>query len=118
MGSLLPLEMAAFYPNLDLLVLPSLNSTESFGLVQIEAMMNGIPVVASDLPGVRQPIIRHKFGKIFPRGNSIALAGAVLELLENPIKGTNNQQEIKEIYSPDSVADAYEKLVLEIQNSF
>jgi glycosyltransferase involved in cell wall biosynthesis len=117
LGSLTPNEMAAFYPNLDVLVLPSLNSTESFGLVQIEAMMNGIPVVASDLPGVRQPILRHRFGKIFPCGNSIALADSVIELLSNPIKGKINQQEIKDIYSPNSVAEAYEKLVQEIQNS-
>jgi glycosyltransferase involved in cell wall biosynthesis len=49
-------EMAKFYPNLDVLVLPSLNSTEAFGLVQIEAMMNRVPSVASNLPGVRQPV--------------------------------------------------------------
>ena len=36
-------EMAAFYPNLDVITVPSLNSTESFGLVQIEAMMNKVP---------------------------------------------------------------------------
>ena len=47
LGSLNPEQMAAFFPNLDVLVLPSLNSTEAFGLVQIEAMMNGIPCVAS-----------------------------------------------------------------------
>jgi glycosyltransferase involved in cell wall biosynthesis len=117
LGSLSPDQMAAFYPNLDVLVLPSLNSTESFGLVQIEAMMNGIPVVTSDLPGVRQPILRHQFGKIFPPGNSTALAESVIELLDHPIKGKVNQQEIKDTYSPDAVAEAYEELVLEIQNS-
>ncbi len=54
LGLLNPDSMAAFYPNLDLLTIPSLNSTEAFGLVQIEAMMNGKPSIASDLPGVRQ----------------------------------------------------------------
>lgn len=53
-GELQPVQIAACYPNLDVLVLPSLNSTEAFGLVQIEAMMNGVPCVASNLPEVRQ----------------------------------------------------------------
>jgi len=117
LGSLTPEIMAAFYPNLDLLVLPSLNSTESFGLVQIEAMMNGIPVVASDLPGVRQPVIQHNFGKIFQKGNSSALAEAVLELLSKNMKGKIDSQEIKRIYSPDSIASSYENLVDEIKSN-
>ncbi len=116
-GSLSPEEMSAYYPNLDLLVLPSLNSTESFGLVQIEAMMNGIPVVASDLPGVRQPILRYEFGKIFQRGNPAALAGAVMEVLGKKIKGTNDPQELYAAYSPNSVAQAYENLANEIKKS-
>ena len=116
-GSLSPEEMSAYYPNLDLLVLPSLNSTESFGLVQIEAMMNGIPVVASDLPGVRQPILCHKFGKIFPIGNSTALAEAVIEVLGKNLKGKNDPSELITVYSPDSVAQAYEDLALEIKKS-
>ncbi len=39
LGVLDPVQMAAFYPNLDVLTVPSLNSTESFGLVQVEAML-------------------------------------------------------------------------------
>ena len=100
LGLLNPEQIAAFYPNLDILVLPSINSTESFGLVQIEAMINGIPVVASDLPGVRQPVKIHQFGKIFPVGDSNALASALIDLLEHPIKGKIDSQKIKQQYSP------------------
>ena len=117
LGLLNPEQMAAFYPNLDVLVLPSLNSTESFGLVQIEAMMNGIPVVASDLPGVRQPIKMHNFGKIFPAGDSIALTSAIIDLLEHPIKGKINSLAIKRYYSPNLIAATYENLVDEIRGS-
>jgi glycosyltransferase involved in cell wall biosynthesis len=39
--------------NSDLLILPSINTNEAFGLVLIEALACGVPVVASDLPGVR-----------------------------------------------------------------
>ena len=43
-------------PRSTVLLVTSVNSTESFGLVQVEAMLCGTPVVASDLPGVRQPV--------------------------------------------------------------
>lgn len=115
LGSKSPDEVAEFFKNLDLLVVPSINSTESFGLVQIEAMMNGVRCVTSDLPGVRQPVLNHKMGAIFPIGDSQALAKSVIEQLGNPA-GKKVESDEFSIYSPDSVAEAYEKLFLEINN--
>ena len=43
LGTLDQQQMAPFYANCDLIVLPSLNSTESFGMVQIEGMLHGVP---------------------------------------------------------------------------
>ena len=113
-GSLEPRQMAAFYPNLDVLVLPSLNSTEAFGLVQIEAMMNGVPCVTSNLPGVRQPVRTHDMGRIFDIGDSKALANAVIDVLEKQVQKNKNQNSF-ERYSPDSIALEYEKLFATIQ---
>lgn len=42
-----------FYNYCDVFVLPSINQGEAFGLVLLEAMASGKPVVASNLPGVR-----------------------------------------------------------------
>ena len=84
LGVLNPTAMAAFYPNLDVLVVPSLNSTEAFGLVQIEAMMNGVACVASNLPGVRQPIQTTGMGIVAPIGDSNALAESIITILDNP----------------------------------
>ncbi|MET0663269.1 MAG: glycosyltransferase [Ilumatobacteraceae bacterium] len=42
-----------FYRSIDVFVLPSVDSFEAFGIVQAEALMHGVPVIASDLPGVR-----------------------------------------------------------------
>lgn len=114
LGSISDAEMPAFYANLDVLVLPSLNSTESFGIVQVEAMMNGVPATASDLPGVRQPVLMHDMGKNFPAGDSAALAENILEILKHRSDFVRDPQPIKETYSPDAVAGAYEKLFLEI----
>jgi glycosyltransferase involved in cell wall biosynthesis len=109
-GELNPDEMAAFYPGLDALVLPSLNSTEAFGLVQIEAMMNGVPCVASNLPGVRQPVKLHGMGRVNPIGDAQALAASLIEILQEPEKFRGDPKTIAQTYLPEAVAVEYEKL--------
>ncbi len=115
LGNLDPADMARFYPNLDALVLPSLNSTEAFGLVQIEAMLNGTPCVASNLPGVRQPVLNHQMGKIIPIGDSNALANSLLEIFANRSAFIRDPEPIRQTYVPDNIAIEYEKLFSEIQ---
>jgi len=110
LGVLSPQEMAAFYPNLDVLVVPSLNSTEAFGLVQIEAMMHGVPCVASALPGVRQPVLMHGMGQVIPIGDSQALAQALLEILANRDRYRSDRAALTRTYDPDRIAGAYEAL--------
>jgi glycosyltransferase involved in cell wall biosynthesis len=110
LGLLDPEQMVAFYQAIDMLVLPSINSTESFGLVQIEAMMNGKPVIASDLPGVRQPVLRHAMGEIIPIGNSGELAKSIEKILQNPASYHVEPELLARMYSPESVAEVYEKL--------
>jgi len=110
LGNLDPIEMAAFYPNLNVLTVPSLNSTEAFGLVQIEAMMNGVPSVPSALPGVRQPVSMHGMGRVAKIGDSADLAEAILEIMNEPDKFRGDIESIKKSYDPDSIAVEYEKL--------
>ena len=110
LGNLSPLELATVYPNLDVITVPSLNSTEAFGLVQIEAMMNGVPSVPSALPGVRQPVLMHGMGRVAEIGNSVSLARAILEVLGDADKLKGNPSEIARQYDPDTIAAEYEKL--------
>ena len=110
LGNLDPIQMSAFYPNLDVLTVPSLNSTEAFGLVQIEAMMNGVPSVPSALPGVRRPVQMHNMGVVSEIGNAESLANTILEVLDNREKYRGDIPAIKKAYDPDSVAQEYEKL--------
>jgi glycosyltransferase involved in cell wall biosynthesis len=110
LGNLNPEQMAAYYPNLDVLVVSSLNSTEAFGLVQIEAMLNNVPCVASALPGVRRPVQMTGMGLVTPIGDSNALAAAIVQILADPQKYRRDPAEIARAYDPDSVAAEYEKL--------
>ncbi len=110
LGNLSQAELAAFYPNLDVLVVPSLNSTEAFGLVQIEAMLNNVPCVASSLPGVRQPVLMHHMGKIIPIGDSSALAQALQEILSDGRKYRCDTAALARLYDPDTIAAEYENL--------
>jgi glycosyltransferase involved in cell wall biosynthesis len=110
LGNLDPVQMAAFYPNLDVLTVPSLNSTEAFGLVQIEAMMNGVPCVPSALPGVRQPVKMHGMGRVSQIGDPASLAESILGILDEPQKYRGDIESIRKSYDPDSIAQEYEKL--------
>lgn len=107
LGVLDPEEMATFFSACDVTVLPSLNSTESFGLVQIESMICGTPVVASDLPGVRQPVQQTGMGRIVPRRDAAALAEAVIQVLSHPPESRIGVEELRRMYAPDSIAVEY-----------
>lgn len=103
-------KMGSFYSLLDVLVLPSVNSTEAFGMVQVEAMMCGVPVVATDLPGVRVPIQVTGMGKIVPVKNSKKLTEAMAEVLLNKKKYIKSSGLIRKEFTIDKTVDFYEKL--------
>jgi glycosyltransferase involved in cell wall biosynthesis len=115
LGNLSQKELAAFYPNLDVLVVPSLNSTEAFGLVQVEAMMNNVPCVASNLPGVRRPVQMHDMGMVVPIGDAQSLAAALLEIFEGKKKYSCDTEKLKQEYDPDTIAKGYELLFQQLQ---
>lgn len=110
LGNLSPLQLASVYPNLDVITVPSLNSTEAFGLVQIEAMMNNVPSVPSALPGVRQPVKMHGMGRVSQIGDAASLAESILEVLDHPDQFHGDVNGIRRSYDPDSIAAEYEKL--------
>ena len=109
LGILPPQEFSAFFNQCEVTVLPSINSTESYGLVQVESMMCGTPVIASDLPGVRIPVQSTGMGKIFPHANSEALAEALIEVLEHPDRYRGDPSAFIRQSSPESVAIEYEQ---------
>lgn len=74
-----------YYSSANIVVLPSLLS-ESFGIVLIEAMACGRPVIASNLPGLRSVVTDEMEGLLVPPGDSDALAEKIRFLLDNPQK--------------------------------
>jgi phosphatidylinositol alpha-mannosyltransferase len=67
----------------DVFVSPALGQ-ESFGLVLVEAMAAGVPVVASDIAGYRE-VVRHGVdGVLVPPGDAEALADAAGRVLDDP----------------------------------
>ena len=100
-------ELAAFFAACDVTVLPSLNRTESFGLVQVESMLSGTPVVASALPGVRVPIGTTGMGLTVPPGDVAALASAILDVLRNPLAFRRPRSAVEAAYSVSVTADGY-----------
>lgn len=77
-------DLRPWYLGCEFLVLPSDSALEAFGIVQIEAMALGKPVVSSDLPtGVTYVNRDGETGLTFPVGDAAALAAACNRLLED-----------------------------------
>lgn len=65
------------YQAADVHVLPSIDRSEAFGLVTLEAMASGVPSIVSDLPGVRSLIIPNETGSLAIPGDVTSLAAAL-----------------------------------------
>ncbi len=76
-------DKARLLRTVDVYVAPNLGG-ESFGIILVEAMSAGAPVLASDLDAFRRVLDGGRVGATFPTGDTIALSGALLDLLGNP----------------------------------
>lgn len=75
-------DVIPFYKKMNLFVLPSLY--EGFGIVLLEAMAAGVPVIATNVDGIKEVVIDGESGILIPSKNPEAIADAVLKLIENP----------------------------------
>jgi len=110
LGVLPEQELAAFYERCDVLLLPSVNSTESFGMVQVEAMFAGVPVVASDIPGVRVPVSLTGMGELVPPRDPEALAAAIVRVLGAPERYQSPRVDLERTFGVARAVDFYEAL--------
>lgn len=83
LGGITDDEKSSLLASVDAYVAPQLGG-ESFGIVLVEAMSAGAPVVASDLVAFRAVLDDGATGRLFPTGDSGALAAALLDVVTSP----------------------------------
>jgi glycosyltransferase involved in cell wall biosynthesis len=110
LGELSNASLGAFYSLLDVFVLPSTNNTEAFGMVQVEAMSCGTPVVSTNLPGVRVPIKETAMGKIVTPEDTNALAEAITHIIKNKQNYSKPKELITSLFSSTKTVEAYKAI--------
>ncbi len=83
LGQVSDADKARLLRTVDLYVAPNLGG-ESFGIILIEAMSAGVPVLASDLDSFRRVLEDGQAGELVPVGDATALANAAERLLDDP----------------------------------
>ena len=90
----------------DIFVMPSLK--EGLGVAALEAMASGLPVIASDVGGLREVVEDDRTGIIVPPTNVPAIASAILRLAESTVlrtqMGTAARARVVENYSMEKMA--------------
>lgn len=102
-GSVSEDALPSHYRLADVFALPSVDKSEAFGIAALEALSSGIPVVASDLAGVRTIVRDGVTGRTVRPGSVSALIGAIKGLLEDEgtrkAYGRNARQMVEEGYT-------------------
>ncbi len=111
-------ELPEYYGAADVFVLPSISRLEAFGIVTLEAMASEVPVVVSDIPGVREVIVEGRHGLLAEPMKAIDIAGKVRTILENSDMsekmGKAGRKVVEERYTWDIVAEQLEEVYKEL----
>ncbi len=84
-GAIPPEEIHYYYSSCDIFCAPSVDC-ESFGIILLEAMASGKPVVASDIPGYREVVSHGEDGLLVEPRSPKGIAEAVLRILKDEKK--------------------------------
>jgi glycosyltransferase involved in cell wall biosynthesis len=100
----------------DVMVFPSRSVGEGMPGVLIEAGLSGVPVAATDVPGVRTIVVDGETGMVVPEDDLGSLVSAVARLVEDPTRrlsmGRAARQRCVDRFSLESVADAWLRVLL------
>jgi len=109
--------LPAYYAATDVVVLPSTSRLEAFGIVGLEAMASGKPLVLSDIPGVRD-VISTDEGFIVEPLDPEALADALEKIWNYPENskqmGLRGRERVVSMYSWEKVSKDVETIFKEI----
>ncbi|MGC8912463.1 MAG: glycosyltransferase [Thermoplasmata archaeon] len=125
LGKVSPHELPYYFASCDVFVLPSVSRLEAFGLVIVEAMASGKPVVVSDIPGVNEVIEDGKEGLLCRPMMEEDLAEKIMKILNDPEYakklGENGRKKVLEKYEWKKVAaqvyGVYEKALVGMQKT-
>jgi glycosyltransferase involved in cell wall biosynthesis len=107
--------LAQFYALCDVFVLPS--RTDCFGTVQVEAMLSGTPVVATDIPGARSVVATTGMGLLVPPRDTSALAAGIVLTLQDPAALVKKRAAVRQAFDPDRSIAEYEALFERLVNA-
>ncbi len=114
LGALSENHLAALYRGADLFVMPNLSAPgdiEGFGLVLLEASLNGLPVVSADLDGMADIIVDGVNGRLAPAADGAAFAAIVQQLAvdENLRRrlASSAEAHVRARFSWDAVAQSH-----------
>ncbi|MBI4215315.1 MAG: glycosyltransferase, partial [Parcubacteria group bacterium] len=107
MGAVADDELLDYYRFCDVFVLPSLTRGEAFGLVLVNAMAVGKPVIASNLPGVRTVVDDEYNGLLVNPGDIAGLGEAIDKILSSPElardMGSRGQEKARQEYQWENI---------------
>jgi glycosyltransferase involved in cell wall biosynthesis len=97
----------ALIRSFDIMVMPSVYESETFGVAAIEASASGVPVVASRVGGVPEAVLHEQTGLLVPPRDVDALAQACIALIDDPARrgemGRAGERFVRRYYSwPDN----------------
>lgn len=77
-------KVAYEWANMDVAVIPSTMDSESFGVSAVEAEACGVPVVISDIPGLKEATLPGKSSIVVKRKDENEIANAIVNMYKNP----------------------------------
>lgn len=105
-------ELATYYAAADVCVVPSQYNPS--GMVALEAMASGTPVIASNLGGLKYVVIPEQTGLLYPAQNSFLLTRAIYHLATKPKMRSQfsiaSRSRVEELFGWDTVAEQISEL--------
>lgn len=103
---------------MDIFVVPSILNSESFGVAAVEAMACEIPVIVSDVDGLKEVVVNNETGFIVPKKDYRAIAEKLKELILNKELrknfGKNGRKRVLKLYNwndnVENMIEVYKKL--------